>query len=126
MRRMVAATGAVALAWASAGACGMTGSAPRPDRCQVIHGNKLPAETDDVGQICAAIDAAAASRAPGVGYFVQVRVLSDHMLTAQVRMADGRLLPEQKMAVSDSKLNRRSIDRFAIAIGEAIGRASSR
>ena len=65
--RMVAATGAVALAWAGAGACGMTGSAPRP--------RPLPGDTRQpaarlkptmLGRICAAIDAAAASRAPGV------------------------------------------------------------
>lgn len=123
-RKMASAILAVALASASAGACGMSHSASRPDRCQVIGGDKLPAEIGGARQICAAIEAAAASRAPEAGYSVEVRVLSDYMLSARVRMADGRALPEQKLAVSDRKLNRRSIDRFAITIGEAIAGAS--
>ena len=124
MRRKVAsAIGVIALATVSGSACGMTQSGS-PDRCQVIGAEKLPAETGGARQVCAAIEAAAATRAPGSGYSVEVRVLSDSMLAARVRMADGQSLPEQKMAVSDRKLSRSSIDRFAIAIGEAIGRAS--
>ena len=126
MRRTVAIIGALGLALASAGALGMSGSAPRTDRCQVIGGDKLPTETGGVRQVCAAIATAAEAQAPGTDYSVQVRVLSDHILAAQVRMADGRMLPEQKMAISDRSLDRRSIDRFAMAIGEAIGRASGR
>ena len=127
MRRKVAtAVGVMALAAVSGSACGMTQSAARPDRCQVIGGDKLPAETGGALQICTAIEAAAAAQAPGAGYSIEVRVLSDHLLAARVQMADGRSLPEQKMAVSDRKLSRSSIDRFAIAIGEAIGRASGR
>lgn len=102
----------------------MTQSTARSEHCQVVGGDKLPAETGGPRQICAAIEAAVASRAPREGYSIELRVLSDHMLAARVRMADGRWLPEQKMAVSDRKLNRRSIDRFAIAIAEAIDRAS--
>lgn len=127
MRRQVAgAVLAMALASASGSACGMTHSAAPTDRCRVIGGDKLPAETGGAEQICASIEAAAASRAPGAGYSIEVRVLSDHMLAARVRMADGRSLSEQKMAVSDRRLNRSSIDRFAVAIGEAIGRADGR
>lgn len=125
MRTKVATTiVAMALVSASGSACGMTSAAPRPDRCLVIGGDKLPAETGGAQQICASIEAAAAARAPGVGYSVAVTVLTDFMLSAQVRMADGRSLPDMKMAVSDRKLNRRSIDRFANSIGEAIDRAS--
>jgi hypothetical protein len=121
---MAATVFAMALASASGSACGMTSSNAQSDRCQVIGGDKLPAETGGAGQICASIEAAAAARAPGVGYSVAVTVVSDYMLAARVRMADGKSLPEQKLAVSDRKLNRRAIDRFADAIGEAIGRAS--
>jgi len=103
----------------------MTQSTDRSDHCRVIGGAKLPAEIGGEQQICAAIEAAAKTRAPGIDYSVELRVLSDHMLAARVRMADGSWLPEQKMAVSDRKLNRRSIDRFAMAIAEAISRARS-
>ena len=104
----------------------MTHSPAPPERCRVIGGDKLPPETGGSGQICASIEAAAESRAPGTGYSVEVEVLSDYMLAARVRMADGRTLPEQKMAVSDRKLGRRAINRFATSIAEAIGRAGGR
>jgi hypothetical protein len=42
-----------------------------------------------------------------------------------VTLADGRVLPERKMAVSDRQLNRRSIERFASAIAAAIAKARS-
>jgi len=104
----------------------MTQSTARSDHCHVIGGDKLPAETGGPRQICASIEAAVASQAPGAGYSVEVQILSDYMLSARVRMADGRTLPEQKLAVSDRKLNRRLIDRFAATIADAIGRAGGR
>lgn len=125
MRRTMAnAILAMVLASASGTACGVTNSAPRVDRCQLIGGEKLPPEIGGEPQICAAIEAAVAARAPGTAYSVEVRVLSDHMLAAQVRLADGRSLPEQKLAVSDRKLSRRSIEQFARAIGEAVRSAA--
>ena len=86
----------------------------------------MPADVGGPDAICAAIQAAAQKEAPGASFSVEVRVLSASSLAAIVRLADGRTLPEQKMAVSDRQLGRGSIDRFAAAIAAEIGRAGSR
>lgn len=123
-RKMAGAILAIALASAGGAACGMTHSTAKSDRCRVLGGEKLPAAIGGEEQICAAIEAAAAG-VPGEAYSVEVLVRSDYMLSAQVRMADGRSLPELKLAVSDRQLTRRSIERFATSVGEAIRRAAA-
>ena len=124
-RKRAAAILAIGLASVSGTACGMTHSSQQPDRCRVIGGERLPLETGGERQICAAIEAAAAVSAPGKAYSVEVEVLSDSMLAARVQMGNGRALPEQKLAVSGRTLNRRSIERFANSVGEAIRRAAA-
>lgn len=74
--------------------------------------------------ICDAINAAVAEQAPGALQHVEVTVTSASSLTAVVALAGGRVLPEQKMAVSDRQLNRGSIERFAAAVATEIARSS--
>lgn len=93
--------------------------------CQVVGASQLPADVGGPDAICAAIRAAAQKQAPGVTFSVEVRVLSASSLAATVRLADGRTLPEQKMAVSDRQLGPGSIDRFAATIATEIGGAGS-
>ncbi len=93
-------------------------------RCVVEDGDKLPADTGGAAGLCTAIMKAAAGLAGGLPASVEVRVLSASSLSAIVKLADGRVLPEQKMAVSDRELTRGSIERFAAAIAAEIGRAS--
>lgn len=88
--------------------------------CVVSGADKLPAEVGGGDAICAAIRTAAGARAPGAAFAVEVRVESASSLAAQVRLKDGRSLPEQKMEVSDRQLNPRSIERFAAAVAEAV------
>lgn len=94
--------------------------------CRVIGGAKLPAATGGPQALCAAVEAAAKKRAPGASFTVELRVLSAYSLAAAIRMADGRTLPEQKIAVNDRSLNRASIDRFATAIAARIAEAGNR
>ena len=94
--------------------------------CQVTGGELLPVETGGPDALCAAIRSAAQKQAAAVPFSVEVRVLSAASLAATVRLADGRTLAEQKMAVSDRLLNRGSIDRFAAAIAAEISRAGNR
>lgn len=94
--------------------------------CRIIGGAKLPAETGGQAALCAAIAAAASKQAPGVAFTTELRVLSASSLVATIRMKDGRTLPEQKLAVSDRKLNRASIDRFATALATLIATAGNR
>lgn len=124
--KLAAAIGAVALASASGSACGMTQSAARPDHCQVIGGDKLPAEVGGANAVCAMIEAAIREKAPGRNYGIRVDVLSPSSLAATVSLMGGPTLPEQKMAVSDRKLNRESVERFAAAIADAVAGATVR
>ena len=98
----------------------MTHSPANPQRCIVLGHEKLPPEVGGEKHICQAIETAVAAHAPAADYSVEVQVVSDSMIAATVRMADGRELPEQKMAASDRRLNRGSIERFAASIAEAI------
>jgi hypothetical protein len=95
-------------------------------RCVVEHGDRLPPETGGAAALCAAIMKAAGERAGRLPATVDVRVLSPSSLSATVKLADGRVLPEQNMAVSDRQLNRQSIDRFAAAIAADIAKAGQR
>ena len=68
-------------------ACAMNGPAFSSGRCQVIGGEKLPAEAGSADEICAAILAAADSRGAGTSYSVEVRVLSPSSMAATVQLA---------------------------------------
>lgn len=94
--------------------------------CRIVGADKLPAESGGAEALCAALEQALSSASPGAGYSVEVRVLSPHSLAATVRTADGRALPEQKMAVSDRTLTKGSIERFARAVGAALAKAGER
>ena len=115
---------ATILASISGGACAMTQS-NNADRCRVIGAEMLPADVGGSQSLCDAIEAAAASRAPGAEFTVEVEVVSPSSLSANVRLGDGTLLPKQKLSVSDRQLNRSSIGRFASAIADAINAAQN-
>ncbi len=95
-------------------------------RCQVTGAGQLPPESGGGDAICAAIEAAARQQAPGMAFRVEVRVQSASSMSAIVKLDDGRMLPEQRMAVSDRQLNRGSIERFAAAVAAEIGKAGNR
>ena len=95
-------------------------------RCEVLNSQALPADAGNADEICAAIETAAGSLAPGAGYSVEVRVVSASSLAATVRLAAGEVLPERKLAISDRKLNRSAIQRFAQSIGQQIALASQK
>ena len=95
------------------------------NKCQVVGGDKLPAATGGPKLICEAIDSAARDLAPRKRFAVQVRVQSPSLMSAVVTLTDGRKLPEQNIAVSDSTLNRRSIERFAEAIARQVAGAGA-
>lgn len=97
----------------------MNQSTADASRCAVVGADRLPPDVGP-GMICDAINAAVARAAPGALQRVEVTVLSSSSLAALVTMADGRVLPEQKMGVSDRQLNSGSIERFAAAVAAAI------
>ena len=101
----------------------MTQPISKPEKCRIIDGDKLPAELDGPAMLCAAIDSAIGKKTAGAIYNVEVRVLSASSLAAIVHLGDGRILPEQKMAVSDRLLNKGSVDRFADAIASEVAAA---
>ena len=91
-----------------------------PD-CIVSGGDKLPAETGP-DAICDAVRSALSNQAARSGVEVQVTVTSASSLTAKILVA-GKILPEEHMAVSDRKLTKGSIDRFAKRIAEVVATA---
>ena len=92
--------------------------------CRVVGGGKLPASAGGPDSICAAITRAAAA-APATRFSVEVRVLGQSALAATLTTADGKVLPEQKYAISDRSLNTDSFDFFARSLVEVV-RASGR
>lgn len=98
----------------------------KPAQCSVSGADRLPAEVGGGDAICSAIRAATQQKAPGADYRVEVEVVSASSLAAHVKLNDGRVLPEQRMAVSDRLLNRGSIERFAVAIAAAVAGSARR
>ena len=106
---------AAALGCASGSACAMT-AVDQDARCQVAHGEKLPADSGGAKALCEAVVTALEAHAPGQGYRVEIQVQGPSRLAASVMSKDGRKLAEQKMASSDKNLTKRSFSRFADAI----------
>ena len=87
--------------------------------CTVTGGEKLPAETGGAAGICAAVKDALETQAGERSVRVQVQVKSNSWLVARIER-DGVALPDQSMAVADSKLTKGSVERFARAIAQAV------
>lgn len=93
--------------------------------CRVVDGDRLPAETGGPEALCAAIKRAATAEAPARKFSVEVRVLGSSSLAATLTTADGTVLPEQKFAISDRRLTKGSLERFAKALVGEVARSSS-
>ena len=116
---------AAALGCASGSACAMT-AADQDAQCQVMHGDKLPAESGGAKALCEAVTAAVEAHAPGLGYRVEIQVLGPSRLAASIMSKDGRKVAEQNMASSDKELTKRSFSRFADAIVAQLSRAAGK
>ena len=116
---------AAALGCASGSACAMT-AVDQGARCQVINGEKLPADSGGAKALCEAVTHALEAHAPGQGYRVEIQVLGPSRLAASVTSKDGRKVAEQKMASSDKNLTKRSFGRFADAIVAQLSRSAGK
>ena len=105
----------------SGGACAMTSPSSQSTACRIVDGDKLPDESGGAAALCTAIERAAAARAPGVAYTVEVKVLSSSRLAATLT-SNGRKLPEQKFATMDRELNGGSFERFAAALADHLAK----
>jgi len=110
----------------SGSACALKPISSDPEHCRVIGAEKLPTAVGGTEVLCAAIERAVFPASSGARYRVEVKVVSSSSLAATIRAADGRVVLEQKMAVSDAALTKASIDRFATAIGAELAKAGSR
>ena len=114
---------AVALGGATSSACAMNAPQDKTMGCNVVGGEKLPAESGGADALCKAIATAVAEKAPGLGYNVEVHVLPQSRLSASVRLQDGRKLADQKFASMDRPLSSGSFQRFAAAIASEVAKA---
>ena len=94
--------------------------------CEVIGADKLPAEAGGSDALCAAIVEAAAAQGVGSNAHVAIRVLSPSGVAAVATTADGKALPEQRMASSDRPLTQGAFERFAIAIAAQLAGAGAK
>ena len=122
--RLVGIAIGAALGCASGSACAMT-VADQGAQCQVIHGEKLPADSGGAKALCEAVTAALEAHAPGQGYRVEIEVQGPSRLAASITK-DGRKVAEQKMASSDKNLTKRSFGRFADAIVAQLSRSAGK
>jgi len=97
-----------------------------PARCRVVGGDRLPAGSGGEQALCVAVEEAIATEAPGKAASIEVRVLSTSSLAATITTADGRTLPEQRMAIMDRTLTKASIQRFAKAIAAELAKTGGR
>jgi hypothetical protein len=104
------------------GACAMASPSGQSTPCRIVDGDKLPDGSGGAAALCTAIERAAAAKAPGVAYTVEVKVLSPSRLAA-ILTADGRRLPEQNFATMDRDLNGVSFERFAAALADRLAEA---
>ena len=123
--RLVRIAIGAALGCASGSACAMT-VADQGAQCQVIHGEKLPADSGGAKALCEAVTAALEAHAPGQGYRVKIEVQGPSRLAASIKSKDGRTVAEQKMASSDKNLTKRSFGRFADAIVAQLSRSAGK
>lgn len=110
---------------ASGSACAMSADGSKSAACSVVGGEKLPANSGGADAICKAIADAAAERAPGVAYDVQVTVTGNSRLKASITTADGQKLPDQNFVRSDRPLTKESFERFANTIAENLAKAGT-
>ena len=89
--------------------------------CRIVDGDKLPDNSGGAAALCSAIERAAAAKAPGVDYTVEVKVLSPSRLAATLT-SGGRKLPEQNFATMDRDLNGVSFERFAAALADQLAK----
>ena len=124
--RMALFAVAAAIGCVSGSACAMNSSEHQASpSCQVVDGNKLPAESGGADALCREIAAATAQVAPGVRYTIEIKVLPRSRLSATVTTADGRKLPELGIASMDKPLTAGSFKRFAASIAEELARAGA-
>ena len=109
----------VSVASAGGSACAMSMDQSAATECTVIGGEKLPQETGGAAGICAAVKEALKAQPGGRSVRVQIQVKSNSWLVARIER-DGTALPEQNMAIADSKLTKGSVERFARAIAQAV------
>ncbi|MBA3511197.1 hypothetical protein [Sphingomonas sp.] len=109
----------VVVASLAGGACAMESPSIQRPACRVVDGDKLPAESGGAAALCTAIQRAAAARAPGVEFTVDVKVLSSSRLAATVT-SEGQRLPEHNFASMDRDLTGNSFERFAAALADQL------
>jgi hypothetical protein len=91
--------------------------------CAVLGAEKLPATAGSAEAICDRIRSSIAAKSSASGLSVAVQVHTPTFISAAVTMPDGSVLPEQKVAVSDSNLNQGSIAMLAEALAKQIAAA---
>ncbi len=124
--RIVAVVLATVLASASAACSAMSAPRAAVPRCQVMGGDKLPAETGGPAALCRTVEEAVAAAGVSTPYSIQIRVLGPAALAATVTTSDGRVLPEQRFRSSDRDLAASSIERFARSLSTALAAAEKR
>ena len=114
---------AVALAFAATTVSAMTSPAGSAARCEVSNADKLPAASGGGAALCAAIERAVASRGLGRTFLVRVVVGKRSKLTANITLADGRILPSLHMAQMDRPIGRTTLEQFGGAVADQIASA---
>jgi hypothetical protein len=104
-------------------ACAMTPPSATSIDCTLVGADKLPASAGPSDTLCNRIRSAIASSAPASGVSVTVQVHTSHFISAAATLADGRTLPEQKVATSDAELNERAVEMLANGLARQIREA---
>ena len=92
--------------------------------CSVSGGEKILDTAGGANALCNEIEQALAAGGHAGAATVTILARRTH-LSATVRLADGRTLPDLGLAVSDAPVSRNAIKRFALQIAEAVRSAKA-
>ena len=123
MIRLARIVGFGAGALIGATACAMTPPSSSGIDCTLVGSDKLPASAGPADTICNRIRSIVAANAPASGVSLTVQVHTSYFISAAATLADGRTLPEQKVAISDAELNQGAVEMLAQGLARQIREA---
>lgn len=93
--------------------------------CDVVNGEDLPAASGGAAALCRAIDDGATRRGLDQAFAIRVTVERHSVLAGDVTLADGRRLPDVRVADMDRPISGDMFMRFGLAVADHVGGAGA-
>jgi len=104
-------------------ACAMTPPSSTGIDCTLVGADKLPAAAGPADTLCNRIRSIVVANSPASGVSLTIQVHTSYFISGAATLADGRTLPEQKVAISDAELNAKAVEMLANGLARQIREA---